>query len=82
MLLEHFCNMEMLSQEMDLQKTKHWQYFRQQDLENHPSHLACFACVKVMTTAQMQVDSFLLGLKYYVKVILLQLMTDVCHCSL
>ena len=78
MLLEHFCNLEMISGEMVLQKTKHWQYFCQQDLKNHPSALVCFACVEVTRTVQMQVNSSLLGL-----VILLQLiMTVVCHCCL
>ena len=33
----------MISGEMVLQKTKHWQYFCQQDLKNHPSDLVCFA---------------------------------------
>ena len=47
---------------MDLQKAKHWQYFHQRDLENHPLDLACFACAEEMRTAQMQVNHFLLGL--------------------
>ena len=53
MLLEHLCNLEMISGEMVLQKTKHWQYFRQQDFENHLSHLVCSACVEVMRIVQM-----------------------------
>ena len=31
----------MISEEMIPQKTKHWQYLRQQGLENHPSCLFC-----------------------------------------
>ena len=63
MPLEHVCNLAMISWKMDLQKTKHWQYFHQQDLENHALHLACFACVKEMRTAQMQVNHFFAEVK-------------------